>query len=167
MITYQRKTRRGSIPAANIRQATDDVLVHKKSIRSVGNAYGIHRNTLTRHVQRAKRDSSLGRIGYAKHLVFNEQEDRQLEMYLKEAANIYFGLTAKDARQLAYRCAKAYNVKMPESWERDECAGPDWLSAFLKRHPTLSIRTPEAQAWREPLGSTRTTSTRSSLSCIP
>ena len=33
---------------------------------------------------------------------------------------------------------------MPDQWSRDKCAGPDWFSGFLKRNPSLSIRTPEA-----------------------
>lgn len=33
---------------------------------------------------------------------------------------------------------------MPKSWELNKLAGADWFTSFLKRHPSLSIRTPEA-----------------------
>jgi len=76
--------------------------------------------------------------------MFNEQQDASLVPYLTTAANISFGLYRRDVRVLAYKCASAFKVKMPQSWETNRCARPDWFSAFLKRHNSLSIRTPEA-----------------------
>ena len=73
-----------------------------------------------------------------------EEQEASLVKYLTTAANIYFGLSPRDVRILAYECASAFKVKMPQSWETNRCAGPDWFSAFLKRHNSLSIRTPEA-----------------------
>ncbi|KAF2894165.1 hypothetical protein ILUMI_12008 [Ignelater luminosus] len=56
-------------------------------------------------------------------------EVSHLEDYLKKAANIYFGLTPKKARHLAYDYGKALNKTVPESWAANFMAGPDW---FLK-----------------------------------
>lgn len=39
---------------------------------------------------------------------------------------------------------KKNNKSIPDSWNRKLIAGVDWLSSFLKRHPALSIRTPQA-----------------------
>ena len=33
---------------------------------------------------------------------------------------------------------------MPNNWKTNKAAGPDWLSSFMRRHPTLSTRVPEA-----------------------
>ena len=75
--------------------------------------------------------------------VFSEAQESEFESYFKNPADIYFVLSPKDVRVLAFQCAKKFNIKMPSTWEEKECAGSDWLNGFLKRHPSLSIRVPE------------------------
>ena len=64
--------------------------------------------------------------------------------YLLKASDIYFGLSPKKCRKLAYRFAKANSTEIPKSWYDKQQAGPDWLTSFLKRHRQLSLRTPES-----------------------
>lgn len=64
--------------------------------------------------------------------------------YLKKAADIYYGLSPREVRKLAFQYAVAINARMPKSWLEKEMAGEDWLTAFIKRNSSLSIRTPEA-----------------------
>ena len=78
---------------------------------------------------------------------FSEAQESELESYIKKAADIYFGLSPKDVRVLAFKCEKKFNIKMPSKWEEKKCAGSDWLNGFLKRHPSLSIRAPEPTSW--------------------
>jgi len=33
---------------------------------------------------------------------------------------------------------------MPDHWETNKCAGPDWLSSVMRRNTKLSVRVPEA-----------------------
>ncbi|KAJ4920932.1 hypothetical protein JOQ06_016527, partial [Pogonophryne albipinna] len=47
-------------------------------------------------------------------------------------------------RKFAYELAKNYECNFPQTWAEKEMAGADWLTTFLKRHPTLSIRRPQA-----------------------
>ena len=56
------------------------------------------------------------------------------------------GLTTVNVRVLVYQYARDHgaNLALPPSWERDQMAGEDWLKSFMKRHPRLSIRSPEA-----------------------
>ena len=63
--------------------------------------------------------------------------------YLKTAWNIYFGLIPKEVHILSY-VQKRFAVKTPDSWIRDKCARPDWLSVFMKRNTDLSVRSTEA-----------------------
>jgi len=58
-------------------------------------------------------------------------------------ANDYFGLTAKQARSLAYQYVKQVNVACPLSWHRDEMAGLEWFRSFKVRHPKLILTKPE------------------------
>lgn len=64
-------------------------------------------------------------------------------IYLKKASEIYFGLSPKEVRQLAFDLGKS-QAQTPNSWMETKVAGFDWFEAFLKRHPTLAIRIPQA-----------------------
>jgi len=54
-----------------------------------------------------------------------------------------FGLTTKEIRLLAYQLAEKNQINHPFAKENDQ-AGLDWMYNFMKRHPDLSIRKPEA-----------------------
>ncbi|KAK6182566.1 hypothetical protein SNE40_010220 [Patella caerulea] len=54
-----------------------------------------------------------------------------------------FGNTTADVRRLAYQLAVQNNIK--HRFDEDKkMAGKDWVESFLKRHPNLSLTTPEA-----------------------
>ena len=56
---------------------------------------------------------------------------------------MFYGLSTHDARQLAYEMAEVNDIMMPQSRKINRCAGLEWFRSFMRRHPTLSIRTPE------------------------
>lgn len=76
--------------------------------------------------------------------MFNSDQEKNLEEYLKKASDIYYGLSPKEVRAFAYEYAAALKIKYPKSWEKNKLAGEDWFSSYLKRHAELSIRKPEA-----------------------
>ncbi|XP_027852688.2 uncharacterized protein LOC114131625 [Aphis gossypii] len=85
------------------------------------------------------------KCGYRPHTrIFNVDQETRLAIYLKNCADMYFGLSTKYVRKLAFEFAKKMNLKMPAYWTENEFAGIDWFVSFLKRNPTLSIRQPEA-----------------------
>ena len=142
---YIKKTTRAETPRHIIMQGVNEIIFMGRSIRSVAREIGADHTTLWRYVKQAQvmgsRDLD---IGYKpSRQVFSEAQESGLEDYIVHAANIYFGLSPKDVRVLAYECATKFGLEMPDQWNRDKCAGPDWFSGFLKQHPTLSIRTPE------------------------
>lgn len=59
-------------------------------------------------------------------------------------SDIYFGLSASDVRALAYQYAVNVNADLPLAWTRDSKAGLEWFYGFMRRHPKLSLRSPEA-----------------------
>ena len=119
--------------------------------------FGIPRTTLRDHVKKMNkipdpqnRCSENIYVGYAKHRqVFSDFQEHELVKYIQHASRIYFGLSPTEVRVLAYQCATQYAIPMPLSWSEMGRAGCDWFTGFLKRHSSLSIRTPEATSiWR-------------------
>lgn len=55
----------------------------------------------------------------------------------------YYGLSINELRQLAYQFAVKLAVDFPDNWFGDQMAGKDWYRAFFRRHPKLTLRTPE------------------------
>ena len=85
-------------------------------------------------------------VGWRIQLSHRGQLDPQeilLKDYILKASNIYFGLSPKEVRYLAYECAIRFEIPIPKMWQENLCAGADWFTSFMKRHPELSIRTPE------------------------
>lgn len=76
-------------------------------------------------------------------LVVETKEEKELDNYLKTVAKMNYGLTQKNAHELAFKYVQANEMNMPSSWIRDQGAGKEWLRYFVKTHPNLSIRKPE------------------------
>lgn len=55
---------------------------------------------------------------------------------------IYFGLTPAELRRLAFDFAEAHKIEYRFNKE-SKIAGEDWYQGFIKRHPSLTLRTPE------------------------
>ncbi|GLV46596.1 hypothetical protein CBL_21431, partial [Carabus blaptoides fortunei] len=56
---------------------------------------------------------------------------------------MFYGLTIHDCCKLAYDLTVANNITPPKSWEKEKKASVDWYKGFRKRHPNISLRTPE------------------------
>ena len=76
--------------------------------------------------------------------MFTDAQEIMIVEYLLKASDIYFILSPKEGRKLAYRFAKANSIEIPKSWYDKQQAGPDWLTSFLKRLRESSLRTPES-----------------------
>ena len=148
---YKRKTTNGNASTDAMESAIREVINEGRSYREAGDKYNIHFATLSRYVKKRKTqiEGNLAHnleVGYKKpRLIFNIAQEKELVTYLLEASSIYYGLSAREVRELAYNCAKKAGLKMPEIWEVDKCAGTEWFTGFMKRNSDkLSIRTPEA-----------------------
>lgn len=63
-------------------------------------------------------------FGYKKpRQVFTDEEEMEISRYLKESSDIYFGLTPRDVRRLAFDYAKAIKKDVPKQWVDSEIAG--------------------------------------------
>lgn len=60
------------------------------------------------------------------------------------AGGIYYGLTIRELKQLAYEFAKKISVKYPTSWDINSEASKDWYYyTFMHRHKNIFLRTPK------------------------
>lgn len=76
--------------------------------------------------------------------IFNGHQEQQLRDYIIKASKIYYGLSPKEVRSLVYQFSVSQQIKIPQSWSDTSQASADWFSGFIKRHPSPSIRSPEA-----------------------
>lgn len=84
-------------------------------------------------------------MGYTKHRqVFSEGLELQLKEYIIHCSKIYFDLTPKNIRKLAWELAVANKVKVPDTRTNNQIASKEWFTGYMKRHPRLSTRKPEA-----------------------
>ncbi|KAJ8962173.1 hypothetical protein NQ318_018130 [Aromia moschata] len=82
---------------------------------------------------------------YDTNRVFSKQEEELLVSYLKQAAQLHYGLSLKEVRSLAYQYAQAHNKTYSQAWASEQNAGKSWLRCFRGRYNReLSLRKPEA-----------------------
>ena len=131
--------------AEEMKAAVDKVILEGKSIRIASDESGIKKATLHRYVQKVNK-GTIERYEphYNVHSVFTKEQENNISEYLVKAAAMCYGLTPMRCRMLAYQYAMAIGIDCPQSWSANKAAGPDWFAAFLKRHPHLSLRRPEA-----------------------
>ncbi|XP_011870541.1 PREDICTED: uncharacterized protein LOC105563512 [Vollenhovia emeryi] len=157
MRNYKKKSDKGKTSEVVIKQAVEAVTLKNNTIAKTAKAYNVPLRTLERYCAKARKNSEVAgkpistevvqelQPGYLKiRRVFDAEKENLLVAYVMKAADIYYGLSPKEIRKLAFQYAQVANIKMPESWSDKKMAGADWFTSFLKRHSTLSIRTPEA-----------------------
>ncbi|GFO47094.1 tigger transposable element-derived protein 6-like protein [Plakobranchus ocellatus] len=137
----------GNVPENDMRAAVQEAL-SGISVRTVSARTGIPFSTLNRWVNKAKESDDPESLRYSPlyncRQIFNEAEENALEEYNLIAFKIHFGLTAKQARDLAYQFAVRNQKILPQSWDKNNTEGIEWFQSFMKRHKTLSLRRPEA-----------------------
>ncbi|CAH2003296.1 unnamed protein product [Acanthoscelides obtectus] len=147
---YIRKTGRGKTPVDVFERAANEVLVNKKSLRTVAADFEINHMTLQRFCKKQKQKEDEGlegpiHVGYRPNRqVLPDEMEADLEEYLLDQAKYYFGLSTKEVRRLAFEYAVKNNIAVRPNWNENKMASDDWLTSFFKRHPRLSLRVPEA-----------------------
>ena len=138
---YKRKSTQGSYGSEQLALAVAAIR-EGQSMRSAGIDYGIPRRTLKRHCVGAVRSPGEVAMG-SKRCLFSGPFEEQLVDYAKEMAERMYGLTTIDVRRLAFAIAE--KLGLPHKFDKVRgLAGKDWLRNFMRRHPTISIRTPIA-----------------------
>ena len=108
------------------------------SVRQLARAWNFHRSTLQMRID--------GRVKGTAHMsgrkpLFDSKAEDELVAVIKLLSHRGFPLGMKELRSLAYSYAHQNGIEGFS--QRKGIAGYEWLNAFLKRHPELSIRKPE------------------------
>ena len=141
-----KKTLRGSTTDLVVR-AGEKCLNTDRSVRSVAAEFDISFSILNRYVNKIRDPNRLtpATTGYNPHIrTFNPEQESELVIYIKAASAMFCGLSPKDIRKLAFQSVEKSSVQFPEEYKKTECAGADWFTNFMKRHPSLSIHSPQA-----------------------
>jgi transposase len=97
------------------------------SIRAAADRFGINFMTLYRYVKKSKlAPDNPPSVGYAKpSKIFTQQQEEELAEYVEDCSKIYYGLTTRDLRKLAYDLAVANKNKIPYNWINTQMASKD------------------------------------------
>lgn len=69
--------------------------------------------------------------------------EEQLARHITDMEAMFYGFDTKSLRKLAFQIADINKIQNRFSKEKQE-AGKEWLAGFLRRHPEISIRSPQA-----------------------
>lgn len=137
----------GNHTKENMKEALLEIASGKK-IRVVAKEKNIPFSTLQRYAAKAKASTCIESLQLVPHYdinkVFTDEQEQALTEYFNNCALMFYGLTTKDCRKVAYEMAVINKLKMPPSWILNQMAGIDWLKSFRKRHKDLSLRKPES-----------------------
>jgi len=145
------KTRAGialrRTPVDTMQAAVNAAVEESLSIRAAAKKYNVPLATLHSYVKKRKSsgtDDMRFSPNYSIRMVFSAEQENELHEYLLKAAKHNYGLSRSATRSLAYDFAVANSQNWPASWDREQKAGKEWYIRFMKRHPDLSLRKPEA-----------------------
>ncbi|KAJ8729016.1 hypothetical protein PYW07_006712 [Mythimna separata] len=135
-------------------QQTWDPDAMEKAIRAVRNEemgflkaskeFKVPRSTLKRRVKGINKEAiEIKKILGSCHPTFSMEQEEELVHHILEMEKRFYGLTLQDVRRLAYQLAERNNIEHKFSKDT-QMAGKAWISAFRKRHPELTLRSPEA-----------------------
>lgn len=112
------------------------------SLKKASKDYAIPRTTLRRKLKLEMSGYEIKKVLGGPSVLSHDQELQLVKVILDYEARL-FGLTVSDIRRLVYQFCTRNKIKHPFN-NIKQLAGEDWASAFLKRHPTLSVRKPES-----------------------
>jgi len=105
--------------------------------------FNVPQTTLERYVkdwQKSSSETVQTKLGRKQVLPCEAENDLAEHCLLMERK--FFGLTMADVMRLAYQLAVRNRIKN-QFCMRNKKAGRKWLKNFLRRHPQISVRTPE------------------------
>lgn len=129
-------------------KALEAVEKSEMGIKKASVAFGVPCTTLRRRARkRNKRANDSKKDLGGRQPLLSVLLETDLVTYIVKMEEMFFGLTMEDVRKLGFQVAKRnglIEVNDSEDDDKKDSFGQDWLRGFLKRHPEISPRTPEA-----------------------
>ena len=121
----------------SLTKAVEEVQDKKLSLRAASAMYGIPRSTIHNYI------TGKTKIGAAKGpaTVLTKEEEQQLVEWALKMAEIGYGQTRRQVCEMVKRIMD--RTKRPNPFT-DNRPGKDWWYAFLRRHPQVVMRQPQA-----------------------
>nr|XP_049698141.1 jerky protein homolog-like [Helicoverpa armigera] len=124
-------------------QAVNAVRRNEMGYLRAAKQFSVPKGTLERYVKKDVHAEDLVQVRMGRRPALPIDLEAELESYCKEMDRRFYGLRLQDIKYMAFQLAIKNNLRHPFSVTKAS-AGKKWLRGFLRRHPTLSIRTPEA-----------------------
>lgn len=114
--------------------------------------FSVPKSTLKDKVNSAEEDvNKLVSIKLGRKPTLDIELEEALVTYCLEMESRFYGLTAKDVKRMAFQLAEKNGLQHPFR-KQDEAAGWKWLRSFMRRHPRLSLRKPQATSLKRITG---------------
>ncbi|KAJ4444462.1 hypothetical protein ANN_06254, partial [Periplaneta americana] len=113
--------------------------IGRVGVNEAARRYNIHSATLKRYNKR--KDAKIRQPGHP--LDLSQEVENDLVTHLLQLEKMFYGLTQRSVMQLAYEIAEKNKLATRFNKET-KSAGKEWFSGFMKRHPELHLRQPEA-----------------------
>jgi len=126
--------------------AVKEVIEGKVGYLKAAKQNGVPKVTLIRYVKKIRAGQSLSNLlnkPLGRGTVLDETLEKELVKYALEMERCYFGMTLADLKRMAFQLAVKNKLKHPFSKDSKQ-AGRKWYRLFIKRHPELSLRKPQA-----------------------
>lgn len=137
----------GNHAEEDMKEALREIRSEKK-IRAVVKEKKIPFSTLQRYAAKTKTSTSIENVRLVPHYdinkVMTDEQEQALTEYYKNCDLMFYSITTKDCRKVAYEMADINKIKMSQSWVVNRMADIDWLKYFRKRHNDISLCKPEA-----------------------
>lgn len=151
----RRAVKHSKVSAVELRKAIE-VVQAGSSIANAAATFGLNYQTLRMNIERQVASAPSGRVSdfsyassntFPSHdncfsQIFDAEQEATLANYLLKASAMYYGLSTRSVRLLAFGFAKKSSIAAPKKWDEERMAGREWLLSFMKRHPELSLRGP-------------------------
>ena len=112
-------------------------------LNAVARLYSISKPTLRRHLLNLNKYANGSTLKRGRGTCLPHDFETELVEHVVRLEKMLFGISRKDLMKLAYELAERNGLQHVFSRDK-KSAGKDWFSSFIKRHPTLFLRQPEA-----------------------
>lgn len=129
----------------DMRRAIEAVRAKQLGTRAAAKQYGVPRSTLKDKVnaEGSVDPETLANSKLGRKPVLTGEIEGSLVKYCLQMEQLFFGLRAKDVMKMAFTLAERNNL--PHAFNKDKrMAGWKWFRGFMRRNPSISLRSPQA-----------------------